>query len=160
MQVVENKVAEGEGGATSPLGNFRFVCFLRRRELRLYVNFARSNLHVVRFDLVARGPGDYASRMHVELRSVPRTLHCAADDCAIGQWPSAMSAMVADGEDSIGAAPDCHTLFPDVHEHHVAFAKFALVTRGPIKTLNSPFLKLIGVRITAVDSDLVAIDQS
>src|SRR5579859_2794275 len=90
---------------------------------------------------------------------MPRALYSAANQRSIRKRPTAMGAMVAEGEQPFRTAAHHHTLAAHVGQHHLAVAEFTLIAHRPAPALECPALELSSAGVTMVDANLIAINQ-
>src|SRR5438874_2796647 len=138
----------------SQLGGLRL-----RRGLRLHIHLASPSLGFVHLDLILGRPGDYTSAVRIKLGPVPRTLHRAAHEGSIGQRSTLVGAVIFKSDYSLGTASNHDALVADAHQHHLAFAQFALVAGWPAPALEFALLPLPGIGIAVIHADLVAVGK-
>src|SRR5437588_1777671 len=66
-------------------------------------NFAGTNFRIVSVDFLFGRTACYTATAHIELRSVPRTLHGTSDQSPVEERAALVRASVGDGKDSISA---------------------------------------------------------
>src|ERR1051325_7747344 len=127
--------------------------------LRPYEYLAVLHLGHVGLDRSSGGTVYDAPIMHIELRPMPGALDGASDQRAIGERPASVGAVIAEGDESVGTAPNRDASASNIGEEHLPFLQIGLLAHWRIPTIEFDRLPLSRVGETMVDADLVAIDQ-
>src|SRR6185437_3803833 len=136
----------------------RFFLF-RAGAVRSDKDFAAAHFDGIGFDLALGRASDHMAGANVELRAVPGTLHGAAHQSAVGQWPASVRAMIAEGKHSFRTPPHHHLQAPYLRYGHLSIGQFALVADGLVPACQGALAPLPGIGVTVVHANLVAIDQ-